>query len=72
MVKFKLMSTITRPLRESSNKSNRKTRPAGAKPVATPKPQGQPMPGQVRNGSSSASRRNAKDLRLPSAVADSV
>jgi hypothetical protein len=67
MVKFKLMSsTITRPIRESSNKGNRKTRPQGAKPVATPKPQGQPMPGQVSNGSSSASRRNAEDLELAS------
>ena len=56
MVKFKSISTtIDRPLREGSNKSNRKAPPQGAKPVATPKPQGQPTPGQVSNGGSSAS-----------------
>lgn len=67
MVKFKAISTaMNRPLREGSNKSNRKAPPEGPKPVATPKPQGQPVPGRVTNGSSSASRRNAKDLQLTS------
>ena len=58
MVNFKVMdNTITRPIREGSNKGNRKTRPQGAKPVATPKPQGQPMPRQASNGSSASSQK---------------